>query len=260
MTSDPIRQLGIIGVGHLATFLVEGLHRVEREFDVVLSPRNLEVSRELADRFGTRIATDNQSLVDCCDVLVISLRSDTARETLQALQFSPQQIVVSVMAGVSLETLAEMVAPATPVRSMPVSSAAIGQSPTVIFPMHDKVAHLFEFIGSVHPAADEEMFDRLSMIGGYYAWLFALFADSIEWFADSEASTESARELVLQSVLGAANMALASPDPNLRDVLSRLATPGGITERGLLVLREQGALDAWQAALQAAHDKFRNNE
>ena len=39
-----IERIGIIGVGHLAGYLVEGLRRASSDIEIVLSPRNAERS------------------------------------------------------------------------------------------------------------------------------------------------------------------------------------------------------------------------
>jgi pyrroline-5-carboxylate reductase len=46
-------------------------------------------------------------------------------------------------------------------------------------------------------------------------------------------------------------MALSRPDRELATMLGTLATPGGITELGLDVLRQRQGLEAWAAALDA---------
>ena len=59
-----IERVGIIGVGHLAGYLVEGLRRASQDIEITLSPRNAERAASLAARFGAAVATDNQPVAD----------------------------------------------------------------------------------------------------------------------------------------------------------------------------------------------------
>jgi pyrroline-5-carboxylate reductase len=71
---------------------------------------------------------------------------------------------------------------------------------------------------------------------------------------------QTARNLVLETVRGAADMALAQPDQDLAAMLDALATPGGITEHGLNVLRRRGGLAGWTEALDAVLSHIRGGE
>jgi len=70
---------------------------------------------------------------------------------------------------------------------------------------------------------------------------------------------QTARKLVLETVRGAADMALARPDQDLDAMLDSLATPGGITEHGLTLLRRRGGLTAWREALDAVLSRLRSD-
>jgi pyrroline-5-carboxylate reductase len=60
---------------------------------------------------------------------------------------------------------------------------------------------------------------------------------------------EIARELVLETTRGAAEMSLANPERELAAMLDSLAAPGHVTRHGLEVLEERESLAGWVAAL-----------
>ena len=107
-----IERVGIIGVGHLAGYLVEGLYRARPALEIVLSPRNAHRSARLADRFGATVATSNQAVADTADLLILSTRPGDAVAVCTEVTFRPGQTVVSVAAGLPLDTLRPAVAPA----------------------------------------------------------------------------------------------------------------------------------------------------
>ena len=75
----------------MAAAMVEGLDGQ----DIVLSPRGASVAADLARRFpGVTVAASNQSVVDQCDTVVLSIRPQVA-EVVRALRFRPGQQVLS---------------------------------------------------------------------------------------------------------------------------------------------------------------------
>jgi pyrroline-5-carboxylate reductase len=244
-------RIGIIGVGHLAGYLVEGLRRASPDLEIVLSPRNVHRSACLAERFGATVAGDNQAVADAADLILLTTRPGDALATARGIAFRPGQTVVSTVAGLSLAALRPAVAPATAVRAMPISCAARNQSPTLLCPDHPRARALFSLLGQVHLLPDESHFTPASAISAFYGWVYALLDETVAWTVGAGVPAETARSLVLETVRGAAEMALSRPDRELATMLGTLATPGGITELGLDVLRQRQGLEAWAAALDA---------
>jgi pyrroline-5-carboxylate reductase len=251
-----IERVGIVGVGHLAGYLVEGLRRASPEIEIVLSPRNVERSAHLAARFGARVAASNQAVADVADLVLLTTRRGDALVAARGIAFRPGQTVISTVAGLPLAALTPAVAPAAIVRAMPISCAALNQSPTLLCPDHPRARALFALLGHVHLLADEAHFAPASVISAFYGWVYALLDETIAWTVQAGVSPQAARSLVLETVRGAAEMALAQPDQDLAAMLATLATPGGITEHGLAVLHRQRGLEAWVAALDAALDRM----
>jgi pyrroline-5-carboxylate reductase len=246
-----IEKIGILGVGHLAGYLVEGLRRASPDIEVVLSPRNASRSADLAARFGATVAEDNQAVAEAADLMLLTTRPGDALAAARGITFRHGQTVVSTVANLPLEDLAPAVVPAAIVRAMPISCAALNQSPTLLCPDHAQARALFELLGRVHVLTDESQFTPASVISAFYGWVYALLDETVAWTFQAGVPPETARGLVLETVQGAAAMALAEPDRDLAAMLATLATPGGITELGLDVLHQQQGLDAWTAALDA---------
>jgi pyrroline-5-carboxylate reductase len=254
-----IQQVGIIGVGHLAGYLVEGLRRASQDIEIILSPRNAERAASLAARFGAAVATDNQAVADAADLILLTTRPGDAVAAAEGIAFRSVQTVVSVAASLPLANLKPAVAPATVVRAMPISCAAINQSPTLLYPDHPQARALFSLLGQVHVLPDESRFIPASVIAAFYGWVFALLDETVAWTAQAGVPPQTARNLVLETVRGAADMALAHPDQDLAAILDTLATPGGITEHGLNVLHQRQGLAAWTEALEAVLSRLRSD-
>src|SRR5262245_436030 len=127
----------MVGVGAIATAIVTGLcEHTQDAPPIVLSPRNAGRAADLAARFPTvRVGKSNQDVIDQSSVLLICLRPQEARSELPGLQFSGEQPVVSMMAGITIAALRELVAPAHDVaRAIPLPSVAAREGATPIFP------------------------------------------------------------------------------------------------------------------------------
>jgi len=244
--------IGIIGVGHLAANLVGGLMRDNSKLDILLSPRNRDRAADLAQRFGCRIAEDNAAVVDGADTVVISTRPPDVVATLTGLPWRSGHTLISVCSGVGLDELQAAAPPATVVRTMPVVSAVLGESPTAICPDNEAATRLLSKVGSVHPVASEEVFLAASNMGPFYGWGFAIIIEAQKWLEARGVDGETAIGLSAGMLRGAAAMAQSGHDGTPAELLDDLATPGTLTLAGLEALRETGGLDAWQAALDAA--------
>jgi len=248
-----IKRVGIIGIGHLASYLVEGLRKASKDIEIILSPRNVEKSASLATQFGATVAKNNQAVVNVSDIIVLTTRPEDTRVVSEKINFQPDHTVISVAVGLSLETLKPLTTPATVVRAMPISCAAINQSPTLLFPDNLRARELLALLGQVHILTDESIFTPASVIGAFYGWIYALLNEIISWTAQAGVPHQIARNLVLETVRGAANMALNEPKKGLDIMLNTLATPSGITEQGLTVLRQHQGMSAWTFALNAVY-------
>ncbi len=249
--------IGIIGVGHLARFLVEGLKRNNRDLDIILSPRNPEIAADLAGRFGVRIADDNDQVVALSSTVVLSTRPDQAAVAVRDLPWRQNQTLISVAAGIPLADLRDLAAPAQVVRAMPISCAAINESPTSIYPDDLNARALFSRLGVVLAFADEQSFEAASVLGAVYGWVYALVGETARWTRDAGVPEDEARALVALTVRGAAGMIVDRPDTPIAEMLDSLATPGGITRHGLDLLEDRGALSAWAEACQSVLERLR---
>ncbi len=207
-----VESVGIIGVGHLAGYLVEGLTRARPDLEVVLSPRNVDCSARLATSYGARVAGDNQAVCDAAEIVLVTTRPEDVEGACRTLTFRAGQTVVTTAAGVPLSVLASAVGPATAVRAMPLTCSAIGRSPTLLVPDDVAARDLFALLGSVLSVEDDAQFTPASAIGAYYGWIYALMDDVIAWCASAGVPPSTARNLVLETTRGAAEMALHHPD------------------------------------------------
>ncbi|MFX0050022.1 MAG: NAD(P)-binding domain-containing protein [Candidatus Hodarchaeota archaeon] len=249
-----IEKVGIIGVGHAASFLVNGFRNASQDLEIILSPRNVIRSAKLATQFKASVVNNNQSVVDTSDLVILSTRPNDTIQVVNEINFRSNHIVISIAAGLKLKALVPAISPATVVRAMPISCAAINQSPTLLYPDHPVARELLSFVGQVHILPDESLFTRATVLAAFYAWVFSLLDQTISWTAKTGISKSLARNIVLETVRGVVNIALTKQDEEFASILSTLTTSGGITELGLNVLEQQQGLSAWIEALETVYN------
>ncbi|MBV2142127.1 NAD(P)-binding domain-containing protein [Falsochrobactrum sp. TDYN1] len=244
--------LGILGVGHLATTIVSGLLR--SGFDaknIILSPRGKV--KELSDLYGIRIATDNASLVDMADVVLLAVRPMDAAKSTKGLPWRKEQIVISACAGVAIENIP--VVPARVVRAMPLTAAAINASPTACFPPIPDAVAILKHLGPVIALASEADFEVATVNAAVYGWVQDLIRQTTEWCTEKGLSEPTARQLIANTFIAAGRLIDEKPDP-VSQLLSELVTPGGITELGLNILSDGGQPAIWRDASEAVLSKL----
>ena len=246
-----IENVAFIGVGHLARYMITGLRRGDQPLKLHLYNRTFEKALHLVQTYeDCENYKSAQLAVDPAELVILATRPDDVSRALENVKFSSNQLVISVVAGVSLATLKRLVEPAQVVRAMPVSCVAINKSPTLIYPNHDVAHYFFSLLGQVHHLQNEQQFNpATALVGAYYAWLFPLMGQLNDWAVEQGLDKENARQLITEINQGASAMAEMQSDRSFDDIWQSLATKGGISDRGMQTIDKLGGIDAWCAAL-----------
>lgn len=216
-------RLGFIGTGTIASAVIEGIARDGHQ--ITVSERSRARSADLAARFGVAVA-DNQGVVDASDVLFLGLLPDQAAEVLPTLAFRPGQRIISFMAGVTLDGLAPLTAPAEPVAVMlPFPGIAKGGSPIIALGQTDLIEELFSPANSVYAVADEGEMSAYLCAQAVLSPAVKLVADAARWIAPQVQDPAQAEDF-LRVLVGSS---LTAND--LAPLLQALNTPGGYNAR-----------------------------
>ncbi|OYU41153.1 MAG: hypothetical protein CFE33_03585 [Pseudorhodobacter sp. PARRP1] len=240
-------KIGILGVGHLAQYLVQGAHGVE----FVLSPGSGGKAERLAARFGCVVARSNQAVVDQCALVLVCLPAATGPSVLAGLQFRDGQSVCSAMAGAAWGALAAAVAPARAFCTMmPGFANAFSVGPSLLFPDDADWAAFLARLGPVHRFDDAQSYETAAVFGAMSGASFYLLRQLMRWYVAQGLEEGVARVLVAETFRGNAEVFLQS-DAGLDAIADGVTTKGGITAQLVAVLEDKGALAAWDAGMDA---------
>ncbi len=248
---------GVLGVGALGSAIVTGLcEDVDDAPQVLLSPRNGELARGLAARFATvEVAADNQAVVDGAEVVVVCVRPRDRGTVLGALRFPASSVVVSAMAGVQLEAVRELVAPATDVvRVIPLPSVARRAGITPLHPPNAVTKALFDRLGETVEVADVAAFEAFSAATATIAAHFAYLDAIARWLAEQDIPASAAQHYVASMFAGLAEATRSGA--SFDQLADDHATSGGINEQFRRDLEQAGVPDAVRAGLERILDRL----
>jgi pyrroline-5-carboxylate reductase len=242
---------GIIGVGAIGAAIVTGLCKgVNDAPRVVLSARNAARAAELASRFPTvRVARSNQEVIDGSSVVLLCIRPQEARTVLGGLKFSSRPAVVSMMAGIPIDTLQQLVAPSQSIaRAIPLPAVATREGGTPIFPSTQAAKTLFDRLGCSieipHEVALEATSASTATVSAHFAYLNAI----CRWLIAQGVSETAARRQVAATFAGLAAQ-LHDDAPDFAELARDHATRGGINEQFLGVLQQARVFDTVASGL-----------
>jgi pyrroline-5-carboxylate reductase len=172
-------------------------------------------------------------------------------------------VLLSVLAGVELASYTSRFPRAAGiVRFMPNLAVALRKSPNALIATEladghrDAVTQLASDLGTAEWVEDESQFDLVTALAGSGPGFVYRFTDALATGAVTLGLPEDqAARLAVAMVEGAGALASAS-EYSPRELAQRVASPGGMTQKGLDVLDNQGVLnDLMAECLRAARDR-----
>ncbi len=228
-----------------------------------------EKLRELTERFAVHTSTDSCSAVRQSDIVVLAIKPQQIQAVATALSSdlgAPQPLVISIAAGIPLASLAAWLGAEVPiVRVMPNTPALVGSGAAALIAnkrvnaeQREQAEAIVRAVGLTVWVDTEALMDTVTALSGSGPAYVFLLMEALEQAGTALGlPAEQARILTLQTVMGAAKLALEAdvPPATLRQ---QVTSPGGTTERALAVLEEAGLRDIFERALAAA--KARSTE
>jgi pyrroline-5-carboxylate reductase len=257
-------KIAFIGGGQMAEAMIGGLlsGQVCPTDSIWATDPVSERCDRLKGLFGIRVGFANRDAAAWADVVVLAVKPQALPNVLSELgqtQTLAHALVISIVAGVTIRTVAEQIAGAMRVvRAMPNVPALVREGMTAlalgsaVSEADSRLARtIFNVVGRV-VLVEEHLMDAVTGLSGSGpAYIF----QAIEALADGGVMMglprQTAELLAAQTVLGAARLVLESGvhPAQLKD---RVASPGGTTIAGLHQLEQGGFRAALMAAVEAA--------
>lgn len=244
-------KIGVIGAGKIGSAIVRGVIRaglVPRD-QVMASDVSDALRQSIAKELGIKVTSDNGKLCDFANIVILAVKPQIVDSVVKeiAKKLAKTKLLISVAAGVPLSRIEAHLAPGARVaRVMPNIPCVVGAGASCYAGGAHATATDLEKVGSILNSfgialsLEEKYLDAVTGLSGSgpaYVFLF------IESLADGGVqvglSREVALKLALQTVYGAARMALESAK-HLGELRDEVTSPGGTTIAGLYALEQKG--------------------
>lgn len=253
-------KLAFVGGGRMGEALIAGALRGSvAAADVVVIEPVVARAAFLNQEYGVH-ATADVDAIGSADVVIIAVKPDQVPAACSQLapHLRKGSFVISVAAGVSTTALeAALPAGTAVVRVMPNTPAFVGEGMSVMSPGSTATAAqlaraqaLLESVGKVLTVPESKQDAVTAVSGSGPAYFFYLVEAMIESGVQLGLTRDVARELAVQTAVGAATLMSQSGEHPVV-LRENVMSPGGTTAAAIRELEEQGVRGAVYSALDA---------
>lgn len=252
-------KVAFIGCGNMGSALAKGMAGVA---SLVLFDRHIERSQELAKRLGGSAATSLND-VKGVDFIVLAIKPKDLSEIAGSLPTGSKAVIISLLAGVTLEQLREKLPNFTCARAMPNLAVGTGQGvtglvedPHLSAETKKQLSALFEPTGMTLWLPENKIDALMALTACAPAFIAYLIEAFTEGGIHMGFGPQQALPLVLRVFEGTLSVI---QEQGLHPAALRwqVASPGGTTIEGLKVLEEHRVHYALMQALDASLQKSR---
>ncbi|MGI9066460.1 MAG: pyrroline-5-carboxylate reductase [Pyrinomonadaceae bacterium] len=260
-------RLSFIGTGVMAEAMIAGLlskNLVKPEQLAGSHPRE-ERRKELQGRYGIRLFENNRDAVDgASSMVVLTVKPQRLGTVLGDLKeaVKPDQLVISIVAGARVETIAEALQNRSIVRAMPNTPAQIGEgmtvwtaTPEVSEAQQAQIHAIFGALGREMHVEEERMIDMATALSATGpAYTFLVMEALIDAGVHMGFSRHVAEELVLQTMLGSVLFARESRK-HPAELRNMVTSPGGTSAEAIYQMEKGGLRTVLSKAVWAAFQR-----
>ncbi|MCL0044326.1 pyrroline-5-carboxylate reductase [Dehalococcoidia bacterium] len=259
-------KIGFVGGGIMAEAMLNGIlnQRIAEPLDVCIGEPVEARRQDLEKRYGIKTTQYNQEATAYGDLLILSIKPQNLPSVLTELTGSirKEQVVLSIIAGATLETISTGLSHRAIIRVMPNTPAQIGAGMSVWVAaaevdesFRNTTRSILDTLGEELEVYQEQYLDMataLSASGPAYTFIF------LESLIDAGVylgmPRDMAQSLAIQTVLGSTKLTQESGrhPAELRDMVT---SPGGTTAEALKILEEGGFRATLLNAVVAAYQK-----
>ncbi len=263
------KKIGFYGTGNMGQAMIKGLiqSNLYQAADIWIYDVYQPLVEKLVNELGVTSAKESEDLIKNCDMLIFAVKPHVLPNVLKEMStnIATNQVVISVAAGVSIETIEGALSEKHKIiRVMPNTPALVGEAMSAVAKNrsvtaseYEEVIEMFRSFGSAE-AIEESLIDAVVGVSGSAPAFVYLFIEALADGAVLEGmSRTQAYQFAAQTVLGSAKMVLETGQhPGvLKDMVT---SPGGTTIEGIRVLEEKGFRSAVIEAVRGASK--RNSE
>lgn len=264
--NDETKTIALVGPGVMAEAIIGGLLRqgITTPNRILISGPRPERIDELEQRYGVSGFSDNREAARRADVVILSIKPQRLSKVLFNLSgnIPAHALVLSIIAGASLQTISEGLKHAAVVRSMPNTPAQIGEgitvwtaSPAVLENHLEQARQILSALGTEVFVEEEYYLDMATALSGTGpAYVFLFMEALIDAGVHMGFPRRIAEQLVTQTIQGSVSYYQKHKD-HPAQLRNQVTSPGGTTAQALYYLEKAGFRTAISRAIWAAYER-----
>ncbi len=237
-------KLGIVGAGNMANAILNGILRTG-----VVSPEKIVVSDiddkklEIIKNQGVNTVKDNKVLFNNAEFIILAVKPQVAKVIFRDFEKIENLKIISIMAGITKDTLKGFFDGAKVTRIMPNTPCLLGEGACAVdasdFDSDGKklVFDIFKSLGKV-VELDEKHFDAVTAVSGSGpAYVYTFIKAMIDAGCDMGLNDKISEELTLQTFVGAVKM-VENRTTDIETLIKNVCSPGGTTIEAVKSFKE----------------------
>lgn len=258
-------KVGLIGCGNMARAIMEGFINkgTFRPEEIIASDKSRDALDQAADKLGIHTTTNNSELVLESEMIILAVKPQVIESVISEIAdvVSEQKLVISIVAGQSLERLEKLFARDIKlIRTMPNTPALVGEGMTAVCSngnvSNTELEYACRLLSSFGKAEviPENLMDAVVAVSGSSPAYVAIMIEAMADAAVLEGMPRAqAYRFAEQAVLGSAKL-LAERNLHPAVLKDMVCSPAGTTIEAVRVLEEKGFRSAVIEAMKACSD------
>ena len=256
-------KLGFIGAGNMALAIACGVTKsgLYDAADLIASDIAPKRRKLFTEKLQAASVDDNHQVIQEAQTIILAIKPQQAQAVLEPLAetVGPEQLIVSIMAGVTTSTIEKILGPnVATVRVMPNLALSVAAGMTAICPgsrasTNDlaRVQKMFQACGQAIVVDEKQMHAVTALAGSGPAYFFYFVEAMIKTAKELGLNDAQATLIAKQTCLGAAKTMVArSEEP--AELRQQVTSKGGTTQAALKVIQEAKLDEIISQAISAA--------
>jgi pyrroline-5-carboxylate reductase len=234
-----MKKIAIIGMGTIGTAIS---HRLKKDFQVI----------------GFKKKTGLKKINETEIVIIAVKPQDFAKLALNLKEYLDGQVIISVMAGISIREISMSLGTSSVIRVMPNLALNYGKSLTAVYPknkLNKYTKIIVSLWGDTVYLLNENQFNSFTALCGSSPAYLLKMASQIELSAIAYGYDKKTSNRIVKSALDTAGLIMHQGNRSVAESISSIKSKGGITEEAFYVLDENNFDEILKNAIKAAVNK-----
>lgn len=258
--------VAILGAGAMGEALAAGLLRAGWEpGEISMAVRREERQRELIDKTGCEVLRDPSEALSGKEVAVVAVKPRDVPHLLAQIRgdYQPDQVILSLAAGVPTRLFEASLGEVPVVRAMPNTPALVDEGITGLaggrFAGEEALARAERVLSAVGQVVqmEESLLDAVTAVSGTGPAYAFLLAEALTEAAIREGLPRQIAERLVHQTIKGSGALLVETGLSPFELRAQVTSPGGTTAAAVHVLEERGFRALVEDAVRAAGDRSR---